>query len=618
MALGFGKVTGTTALGRPLDFSVNLRFDVSEVLEPGCVGAEVIVGDRPLRADQVRARLVRVGSSGERRIRVTTTVPVDEPTLNVTVHAGCPAQLSRGFVVFADPPQMLAQSGDLPSDPDAGDDAELRAASPLVAAVPEEPAHAASRPAPRSRRPVSAERRDAAAVPPIAAAAPARPRKPRPAPPPPAPASGPVLKLDPPEEEAVTQPNATLGAAPPASGIASAPAEQDVAQRLADQARLKALEASVQQLRERDQAKERALGALQAQLRAAEHDRYANPVTYVLAGLCAVLAVALAGVLLLRRRDRLQAEWWAGEVAAAAAQAAELEPEPVATPSTSGAAATVAPTPVPDARAPTPPLRAETPPPPPAAVSAPPVRNEVRTSLAPTELRRPMSAEELIDLEQQVDFFVVLGQDEAAIDLLMGHVRSTSGVSPLPYLKLLEIYRRRDEREPYERIRERFNRRFNAYAPEWGVDPEAGRDLAGYPEVLERLQELWCTPSDAMELLDTLLFRRDVGPTFDVPAYRELLFLYGIARDQAERDFKLSGVDLLLPLGDDAGPGISPVVSRPSADGGGFERITLDLDVSTDLPPTLTVEVPPAPAPAHDDDRLLDFQVDEHDLPPRR
>ena len=32
---------------------------------------------------------------------------------------------------------------------------------------------------------------------------------------------------------------------------------------------------------------------------------------------------------------------------------------------------------------------------------------------------RDVSVEELIDLEQQAEFFVVLGQDEAAIDLLM-------------------------------------------------------------------------------------------------------------------------------------------------------------------------------------------------------
>lgn len=195
-----------------------------------------------------------------------------------------------------------------------------------------------------------------------------------------------------------------------------------------------------------------------------------------------------------------------------------------------------------------------------------------------------MSAEELIDLEQQAEFFVVLGQDEAAIDLLMGHVRSTGGVSPLPYLKLLEIYRRRGEREPYDRIRERFNRRFNAYAPEWDVDPEEGLNLEGYPEVMQRLQDAWSRPSQAMELLDTALFRRDAGPTFDVPAYRELLFLYSTARDLAERAADVEGVDLLLPIGDEPASMMTsvPASAEPSEPVASF---SLDLDVSTDQPP---------------------------------
>ena len=97
---------------------------------------------------------------------------------------------------------------------------------------------------------------------------------------------------------------------------------------------------------------------------------------------------------------------------------------------------------------------------------------------------RDVSIEELIDLEQQADFFVVLGQDESAIDLLMAHLRSTGGGSPLPYLKLLEIYRRRGDREAYERTRERFNHRFNAYAPDWEADPQHGRSLEDYPGVV--------------------------------------------------------------------------------------------------------------------------------------
>ena len=122
---------------------------------------------------------------------------------------------------------------------------------------------------------------------------------------------------------------------------------------------------------------------------------------------------------------------------------------------------------------------------------------------------RDVSIEELIDLEQQAEFFVVLGQDDAAIDLLMGHIRSSGGTSPLPYLKLLEIYRRQGDRESYERTRERFNHRFNAYAPDWDSDLQHGRSLDEYPNVMRRLQARWDEPLDAMTELEALMFRRD-------------------------------------------------------------------------------------------------------------
>jgi hypothetical protein len=163
---------------------------------------------------------------------------------------------------------------------------------------------------------------------------------------------------------------------------------------------------------------------------------------------------------------------------------------------------------------------------------------------------RDVTIEELIDLEQQAEFFVVLGQDEAAIDLLMEHLRSTGGGSPLPYLKLLEIYRRRGDREAYERTRARFNHRFNAYAPEWGADLAAGRSLDDYPGVVPRLQQVWPRPLDAMAELEALLFRKSRGELFDLPAYREVLLLYSLARDLLDRKSADAGnVDFLLPMG---------------------------------------------------------------------
>ena len=84
-----------------------------------------------------------------------------------------------------------------------------------------------------------------------------------------------------------------------------------------------------------------------------------------------------------------------------------------------------------------------------------------------------LSVQALTDLAQQADFFVALGQDDAAVDLLMGLVRSDAQTGAMPYLKLLKIYRRRGENDAYERIRERFNRRFNVSAPPWEVESAA-------------------------------------------------------------------------------------------------------------------------------------------------
>lgn len=182
-----------------------------------------------------------------------------------------------------------------------------------------------------------------------------------------------------------------------------------------------------------------------------------------------------------------------------------------------------------------------------------------------SEPLREVSVEELIDLEQQAEFFIVLGQDDAAIDLLEGHVQHTTGASPLPFLKLLEIYRRMGRRADYERVQTEFNTRFNAYAPAWDADLQQGHSLADYPGVIERLQSLWSSPLQAMAVLEKSLTRPDSGEdTFELPAYRELLFLYAVARDLSEREtVDRHGVDLLLPVvdaGGDEPP--EPVVSQ--------------------------------------------------------
>jgi hypothetical protein len=218
----------------------------------------------------------------------------------------------------------------------------------------------------------------------------------------------------------------------------------------------------------------------------------------------------------------------------------------------------------------------------PVAVTIPPLKQQDE------ETSRPMSVDEQIDLEQQADFFIALGHDDAAIDLLMAHLRSTGGSTPLPFLKLLEIHRQRGDREAYERTRMRFNQRFNSVAPDWASDAKGGRVLEDYPLTIARLQRAWPKPLDAMAELESLLFRRGSdAELFELPAYQEVLFLYQLARDlrQAEQssrpDAAIGAVDVLLPIGAVSGVSHLERSSQPRDAKSGNE---LDLDLSRPMP----------------------------------
>ena len=579
-ALGFGRVGNTTQLGQPLNFAALIRLENDETLARECVAAEVFVGDSKLQPGQVRVTLEASGNANERLVRITTSAIIDEPVVTVSISAGCSSKITRKFVAFIDPPlinapqtapadaaMMVPQRADSQVAPLVavveGEKAPIavpsRAPAPVRAARPERPRRedSAARATPRSRPVVIARAATEDASEPVAPKAGAARKSavkarsaqaPRPA------ASGPRLELEAAPavvaRAASAAPAVDVPVVAPAASAASAPPVDDTAALLAlERERIRLLEEGLARLRSDSQATQQALVTLQARLQVAESERYANPLVYSLAWLSALLALAVGALWWRQSRARGAGQWWAPPVAQAPAaapradrsKALDFEAEPPTTMSGMARAYGVSvlepdeiPTPAPDL---------------PMTVPAAAVFRPVAT-----EPVRELSVEELIDLEQQAEFFVVLGQDEAAIELLMSHVRNDGGISPLPYLKLLEIYKRRGEADAYERIRDRFNRRFNAYAPDWSSDLQQGLSIEAYPETVLRLQELWVSPAKAMETLAAALFRRDASDqTYDLPAYRELLFLYAIARDFQEHGAADLGrdVDLLLPFHDD-------------------------------------------------------------------
>jgi hypothetical protein len=602
-AAGFGSGSSTTMLGQTLDFVVPVRVDAGEVVAPECVAAEVIVGERRVPPALVRTTVETVGAE-QIRVRVLTSQAIDEPVVNVALSLGCPPKIARRFVVFAEPPATAAPPAVTPVMPTtvtpAGDAAGQAPAAPgtpastpapapnpgmpavtgdgasISAAPARAPAAAASRPGDRfvlrARPPGTTTAGPAPAPrPPRAAARPPRAAAPTQVARPAGPPVQPRLRLEtaepapkPPQPDVIAQAMEAVAQAASAARAAEAAAS-------AASGRIATLERTVEQMRNEARSNAEQSTQLRQRLAASEEtSRWMLPL-----GAAVLVLGALAGWLGWRlsvlQRER-RADWRAPAASpATGTSAAAPDSTHLNAPTTSFVTVPAVGNAPAGAR-----WHRGTPAwPPPAVTPVDPwvssdlgqteagVQPESRAETTKTQPLPPMGSlgphdegaprdvtiEELIDLEQQAEFFVVLGQDEAAIDLLMEHLRSTGGGSPLPYLKLLEIYRRRGDREAYERTRTRFNHRFNAYAPEWGADLAAGRSLDDYAGVVPRLQQVWPRPLDAMAELEALLFRKSRGELFDLPAYREVLLLYSLARDLLDRKSAETGnVDFLLPM----------------------------------------------------------------------
>ena len=561
-AWGFGKAQSSAVLGLPLDFSVALRLDPSEPA-PECLSAEVSAGDIPVPRSAVYVSLEAL--PGGPAVRVRTTVAIDEPVVAVRLTAGCASSASRRFTLFADPPGHLASAA-LPQAEAVQAPTPPTAASPAPLPVPVPPVGSAAPPALPGPAPAVEQPRAASpAVAPGAWTAPgtgrgvqaSRPRGPESAVPlanadgmagqrGTARAARPKLQLDAPTV-LMQAPGAALGAGP-ASALASAQEAASAARAAASAAGARAadMQKSIEALRQEAQANREAL----ARLTQALADAQSSPskgfwaALAALGGLCALLFVRLR---------RLQAPggpapWWTGGAAAsipgadqsnvnaAAERVTEvplapgsagvsetttlptLQPAFATLPVAAAAQATVAqPSALPE------PLRV-------ADVDAAAGAPIEFTGAASAELPN-VSIDELLDLQQQVEFFLVLGQEDAALKLLTEHLRLTRGDCPLPHLQLMDMYRRRADQVAFEAARARFQRQFGVAWPDWGQGPQVPHPLEDAPDLLLDIERVWHDPAQAMEVLEALLRAADRIDSLQPTVQSDLLFLFTLARD---------------------------------------------------------------------------------------
>ncbi|MCE4536721.1 hypothetical protein LXT12_05585 [Pelomonas sp. P7] len=543
-ALGVGRPQVQSALGKPLDVSLPLTLADGEALSDGCLRAEVMAGDARVPAGLLQLRVE--GEPGDRRIRLRSVVPVEEPALRITLALGCPVRLTREFNAFVDPPASAAA-------PAAAQPAPAPAPMP-AAAVPAEPPRAVAE-APAAPRPRP-------------------PRRTRPQ------ASGPRLVLE--------RPEVLVSQAPQRPAAASAP-EMELTPEL--EAQISQLEQTVAQLKAELEARQAASAAASMPASAAvaatppasvptapvvaatvpspHVAAYRDPWTWLLTlglGLVAGTAAFRAGRWMDQRSRRETAYWRALE---ATAEGAAVAPPP--TPASPGMAPSVqagTAYPLPDegqhtATRPQPRPMAW-PPPPPAMPPVPvPARGAstpdpammatqplpVQAAAAPVLSQELAVADELLDLQQQLDFLLLLGQHEAAAELLATRIRQGAG-SPMPHLMLMELCQQRGEPEAFAELARQFAQRFRLPVPAWEHSLSQGRTLDACTSVIAHIQVAWADPAAAMQLLQTLLAQGGGPgvPSFELPSYRDLLTLYGVARDLYEAGLRSDGVDLMLPL----------------------------------------------------------------------
>ena len=581
-ALGLGPGPQSVTLGQPLDLSITARLESGESLGPECVSAEVWVGEQRAVPASVSLRPATGANASAVIIRVSTALVIDEPVVTVQLQAGCVSRVSRRYVAFADPVlapaavSVLPPVASLPAPPAAtlpqvetllerapatAAESPRATASPAPPGPPRDAVVPSKRAEQRAAR-LAARRQAAAAVPAkkliakaataaATQAAPAATKQAKLAPTPAAQAAPtPRLRLDPVDAtttaatagpEVIEQAFAAVSQAASAAR-ASAAAASAAAERMA------ALERTLERTKSEARGSQSEIERLRALV-----NRPLPAQDWFWPLIAVMLAVALLAAWLawrLRAMQRTQEVAWARASAFAAADVPTKETSPLPLINT------MPPQTTPNALSRPEPLSA-------ASDDADDAdgpgsgmhRAMARTVVLPPTARvdeaspRDVSIEELIDIDQQAEFFIALGQDSAAIDMLVAHLRNTGGGSPLTYLKLLEIYRRVGDHDAYERTRTRFNQRYNAYAPQWGADLAQGKSLEDYDAVVPRLTQAWTRPLDAMAELEALLFRKSRGELFDLPAYRDVLFLYALARDLMDREpSDADQVDLLLPL----------------------------------------------------------------------
>ena len=316
--------------------------------------------------------------------------------------------------------------------------------------------------------------------------------------------------------------------------------------------KLQTLEESLKSLRLMASKNEASLGDLQARLQKAESSGFSSLASYALMGLSLLCLSAVAVAVVLWRRQRQAQggqEWWGDAAPAplvpAVKNVAEIVPqEPAADPVAAQWHASVH-SQQPSASGFVPPdfkrsgFDIDM-----TEMSDSAFRDFMPTGSLSSKLAdlepegvpadrtaRNLNSDAVLDIRQQAEFFVSLGQAEQAAQLLRREIKESEEANPFVYLDLLALFHSLGLKGEFQQLRESFVLLFCCRIPAFTFFKNRSLDLEAYPEVLSHIAEIW-SKSGIFDWLESCIFQKpdnSGSPGFDLEAFRDLLFLHSVA-----------------------------------------------------------------------------------------
>ena len=546
-ALTLGRSRGGVLIGQSLNIVVPVQMEAGEDAASLCLGADVFHADNRQDPSRVRVLVEAAAQPQTAVVRILSSAIVDEPVVTVVLRTGCGQKTSRRYVLLADPPSEVAA----PSVPQIGPaPAPARGNASSIAAVPASSpaatvlaarAKVVRAPGPTVRPGLDNKGPGASAV--VESPRAAKPDEKRAI----ARSAGQSrLKLDPLEllSDRVDNLDTTKTFAP----------TEDALRNIQ---KVQTLEGDVKALLALTAKNEASLMDLRARLQKAEVERFPAVMLYGLIAL--VLACLTAVAFLWSRLRRVQAvsdDWWSGSVATPAPRSTGTHPEPPPESLTvSQHANKVQPLEKPAA-----PLSK------PFNESGPSLDVDVNLAemsdsnfdqFMPSGATHPVerqqspshlpaatspagfarnfnfNSEAVLDLRQQADFFLSLGQTDQAVHILKKQISESAAPNPFVYLDLLSIFHALGLKSDFEQVREHFNHVFNGSVLEFPLFKDEGGGLEAYPDFLSTITALWPAPQ-VVAFIESWIFKSSLdsaGQALDLAAFRDLLLLHAVAQN---------------------------------------------------------------------------------------